>query len=337
MPMSRWFSFVLMGAGACAGSPDTSGGGNAAGASGSAGTAAGAGGNLAGASAVAGDYAGGASAGSGLGGTVTAVAGAAAGGAAGGAGANAGGAAGAAGVAGTADAAGSAGQTSNDCSSPKLLCDDFESGKLDRLKVVETGGKFTLDSTHVYSGAASALLTIPANQRGGFLRAQGAPLFPLEHDTVWGRLMVYFEDLPDGHFDTVRAGPAGGGTPWYNIGGQYKAMLMNYYSGPLDCYGTINGKPPLPLKKWVCWEFQYDGEKNSMTLWVDGALSHSITGQGNGCVGQSGTWTAPTFGSVELGQFNAQTAGNQTRIWLDDIALGTSARLGCPAPSPAAH
>jgi hypothetical protein len=56
-------------------------------------------------------------------------------------------------------------------------------------------------------------------------------------------------------------------------GGQYKAMLMSSYSGPLACYGTIN----------------------------------------------------------------AQTAASQTRIWLDDVALGTSARMGCPEVSASAH
>jgi hypothetical protein len=326
---------LIASASGCASSPDTAG--SAGGTGGTGGTGGNGGSGISGGLAVGGSTAGtSAGAGMSLGGNTAAGAS----GSGGGGSSNAGdaGNSGSGGIIGAGGEAGSAGQANNGCGASQLLCDDFESKKLDQFKLVETGGKLSIDTTHVYSGAASVLLTIPANQRGGFLEAAGAPLFPLEHNTVFGRLMLYLEDLPDGHFDTVRAGPVGGGTPWYNIGGQYKAMLMNYYSGPLDCYGTVDGKPLLPLKKWVCWEFQYDGEKNSMTLWVDGALSHSITGQGNGCVGgKQGTWQAPEFGSVRLGQFNAQTAGNQTRIWMDDIALGTAARIGCPAVSAGAH
>jgi hypothetical protein len=244
-------------------------------------------------------------------------------------GSSAGGDAGAAGSAGSVGQAGAAG-----CPEPQLVCEGFEGGSLDTFKVLETGGSFALDATHVYSGAASVLLTIPANQRGGFLEAAGAPLFPLMNNTVWGRVMVYFEDLPNGHFDTVRGAPEGGGTPWYNIGGQGKALLFNYYSGALDCWSTVANKPPLPLERWLCWEFQIDGSKNDMALWVDGEPSHSINDTGQGCVGgKQGTWAAPSFGSVRLGQFNAQTAGNQTRIWMDDVALGTSGRIGCPDAS----
>ena len=253
-----------------------------------------------------------------------------------GAGGEPGGASGGVGMAGAGGSAGAPLQVA--CAAPAALCEDFEAGNLEQFAVLETGGVFDVDATHVYSGGSAVMLTIPANQRGGFLEAAGAPLFPLTGNTVWGRLMVYFEDLPSGHFDTVRGAPEGGGTPWYNIGGQGKALLFNYYSGALDCWSTVANKPPLPLKKWVCWEFQIDGSKNDMALWVDRQPSHSINDTGQGCVGgKQGTWAAPTFGSVRLGQVNAQTTGNQTRLWMDDIALGTSGRIGCPEPSATAH
>jgi hypothetical protein len=224
------------------------------------------------------------------------------------------------------------------CADPAVVCDDFEAGDLARWTKVETGGTFAIDSMHAYGGKSAVKLTIPANQRGGFLEQKGAPLFPLVNNTVWGRMMVFYESMANGHFDTIRGAPAGGGTPWCNIGGQGKALLFNYYSGNHDCWGTPNPKPPITTNKWMCWEWKYDGSKNEMDLWIDGKPTHSVVGVGGGCVsGGNATWAAPTFGSVRLGEFNAQTDGAQTRMWMDDIAIGTSGRIGCPPAADSPH
>jgi hypothetical protein len=82
----------------------------------------------------------------------------------------------------------------------------------------------------------------------------------------------------------------------------------------------------------MCWEWMFDAATNHIQFWVDGQLMRDISGRGDGCTtGQNGTWSAPSFGSIELGEFNAQTSSAQTRMWLDDVALGTEARIGCPA------
>jgi hypothetical protein len=224
------------------------------------------------------------------------------------------------------------------CPDPALVCDDFEDGDLVGWNKLETGGTFAVEGTHAYSGKSSVRLTIPANQRGGFLERTGMPLFPLKSNTIWGRMMVFFEDMASGHFDTIRGAPVGGGTPWCNIGGQFKDLLFNYYSGDHDCWGTPNPKPPIATGKWMCWEWKLDGSKNEMDLWTDGTLTHTVVGKGDGCVsGGNATWAAPTFGTVRLGEFNAQTAGAQTRMWMDDIALGTSGRIGCPKAGDSPH
>ena len=40
---------------------------------------------------------------------------------------------------------------------------------------------------------------------------------------------------------------------------------------------------------------------------------------------------------IRLGEFNAQTDGAQTRMWMDDIAIGTSGRIGCPPAADSPH
>jgi hypothetical protein len=225
-----------------------------------------------------------------------------------------------------------------DCKNGALVCDDFEDGDLVGWRKSETGGKLEVEGTHAYSGKSAVRLTIPANQRGGFLQQRGAPLFPLPKKVLWGRMMVYFEDMAGGHFDTIRGGTAGGGTPWYNIGGQGKAYFLNYYTGGHDCWSVPAGRPAIPRNKWMCWEWTFDGNTNGISYWVDGKLVREVKGPGDGCVsGGNAPWVAPTFGSIQLGEFNAQTTGAQTRMWMDDIALGTEMRIGCPAASSTAH
>ncbi len=235
------------------------------------------------------------------------------------------------------DAASSDGSGSWGCPGPALVCDDFETD-LSAWKVLETGGAFAIDATHAYGGKSSVKLTIPANQRGGFLEKTGAPLFPLVNDTNWGRMMVYFESMASLHFDNIRAAPIGGGTPWYNLGGQYKKILFNYYSGNNDCAGYPVPNPTIATNQWTCWEWKFDGSKNEMDLWLDGTLVWSVVDKGTTCVtGGTPSWAAPTFGTIRLGEYNAQTEGSQTRLWMDDVALGTSGRIGCPALPPGAH
>lgn len=223
------------------------------------------------------------------------------------------------------------------CGLESALCDDFEGGSLGHWTRSESGGTFAVDGTHAFSGQSAAMLTIPAGRAGGFLVRAGAPLFPLPANAISGRLMIYFESLPIGHFDTIRGAPAGGGTPWYNIGGQNRSLMFNYYSGADDCRAPRTPNQLVVTGKWQCWEWKYDGVNREMDLWIDGTLARQVIGTGDACQGANAAWTAPTFGSIRLGQYNAQTFGSETRIWMDDIVLGTGERLGCAAASLTTH
>jgi hypothetical protein len=83
----------------------------------------------------------------------------------------------------------------------------------------------------------------------------------------------------------------------------------------------------------MCWEWSFDSTRNEMQFWIDGVLSRRVTATGDGCLtNPTQTWVAPQFSSIRLGEYIAEISATPTRIWLDDVAIGTSGRLGCPPP-----
>ena len=95
-----------------------------------------------------------------------------------------------------------------------------------------------------------------------------------------------------------------------------------------------------PSQKWVCVEWQFDGPKDELHLWFDGALltDVDVVGMGNRCVNNADLgkpWAAPTFSFLSLGwQQWYQGSNGPLELWMDDVAVGT-ARVGCPAaPAP---
>ena len=214
-----------------------------------------------------------------------------------------------------------------------LVCEDFEDGKADGWSALVSG--MTINGTHASSGTKALSLNIPANQRGGFISYKGAPLFPLVNKTMWGRVMVWFDSISDGHTDIVRGQAASGGNPSYNVAEQHGAYMMNYYNGSsaTDCWKRPKAPTPtmVPLGKWQCWEWSFNAGTNDFQFFVDGALYVHVAMTGDGCLTGNGPWVAPTdFGMVSVGATIAETRPTVMQIWLDDIAIGTQERIGCP-------
>ncbi|HEY4187060.1 MAG TPA: hypothetical protein VGP07_18435 [Polyangia bacterium] len=348
------------GAGSGAGSPGTGGGSSSGGSSGTGGTigsggAVGSGGGTSsggttgsGGTATGGTSASGGAVGSGglaaTGGTIGSGGGPASGGAGpGGAGAGSAGLSGGAGRIGGGGAAGgstAAGGTSAPASCPSnaLLCEDFEAAALDKTKwtSMPAGGTLALDTSQFYGGQSALTIMVPANKQGGFLENKGAPLFPLPAaQQMFGRVMVYFDSVPDGHTDLVR-GSKDGSTPWYNVGEQHAQILLNYYAGSsADCWARPSPTKAVPAKTWMCWEWKFDGPANQMQFWIDGTLSRTVDMKGDGCTsGTNTTWTAPSpFNNLRIGAYVAEVSSTTpAQMWLDDLAVGVDGRLGCPPP-----
>lgn len=48
--------------------------------------------------------------------------------------------------------------------------------------------------------------------------------------------------------------------------------------------------------------------------------------------GNGEAWIAPTFAELRIGEYVAERSPRAQRIWIDDIAVGTTGRIACPAP-----
>ncbi len=98
-----------------------------------------------------------------------------------------------------------------------------------------------------------------------------------------------------------------------------------------DCWQHANGKV-VPVGRWACVEWRFDGAANGMRLWLDGQelADLAVNGTGQGCVKQSASfpWTAPTFERIDVG-WESYQADDARTIWIDDLAIGTE-RIGCP-------
>jgi hypothetical protein len=239
---------------------------------------------------------------------------------------------GTAGVAG-ASAGGAAGGV---CPANAQLCLDFEDGAFTGWNKKESGGTITVDGTHFSHGSKALLISVPAGKAGGMIENHGAPLFPLPDKQLWGRMMVYFEGVPDGHTDLAR-GNGGNGGPNYNVGEQHASIMLNYYAGSsaTDCWARPKPEKKVPDKTWMCWEWRFDSAKNQMDFWMDGALLRSVDKNGDGCLSGNGVWQAPpSFESISVGEQIAEISNSTAyKTWIDDVAISNSARVGCP-PAP---
>ncbi len=224
--------------------------------------------------------------------------------------------------------------TGTPCPGNALFCEDFEDGNLDGWNRLLTSGELGIDTQQAASGTRALLVDIPANERGGFIERDDTALFPLPNNTLWGRMLVYFDGVSDGHTDFVRGAAANGATPWYNLGEQHGDILLNYYSGAAaDCWARPSPSKPVVQNQWTCWEWSFDGARNEILFWIDGVLSRRVSATGDGCLsGQATTWAAPDFASLRIGAYIAEPRNTIAKVWIDDIAIGTQGQLGCPAP-----
>ncbi len=223
------------------------------------------------------------------------------------------------------------------------MCDGFETykpgGGFGDWKANGTSGTLAVDGMHVFSGAQSVHFNVNAGASQRLqLQRTGAPIFPATNNAFWGRVMVWASNLPmlsntenkNVHYDVIQAS---GATPGeYRIAGMGN-VLLNYE--PHDCYYGTN--KPIPEDKWACWEWLYDGSKNVIEFYIDGALQARVESKGQGCVdGTDSVWQAPQFNALRIGWVNYQSKGETNDVWMDDFAVGAS-RVGCPAPQAGAH
>jgi hypothetical protein len=186
-----------------------------------------------------------------------------------------------------------------------------------------------VDETYAASGRRS----LKAHGEGGFfaryaqLGLEGTAL-PVQGNAVFGRMMVYFAKGPQSvHSYLVKAtGPAAEGgmiTLGYGLGGGDQLMANNNGPGCFDCTSTAK-QTPMPIGRWVCLAWHFDGPNQQMRLWLDGRAIPElhITDP---------RWKAPTrFTRIDFGWESYILDGDAGRdVWLDDLVLDDQ-----PVPCP---
>jgi hypothetical protein len=245
-----------------------------------------------------------------------------------------------------------------------LYCDDFESyaspgkpgGKWQTSTAYggNTNGTVSVDTAHVYRGNNAVHFSTPGNATNehAFITLQGAPYFPVPDNTFFGRMMVYVTKVPANtvHWTLVEGqGTMVPGFPnlteaVYRYGGQINGNLLmsNYDTQPgrlSDCAQRSQVK--VPMNKWSCVEWRFDGKNKELDLWLDGAVvpALSVRQKANNTgtcqnTSWSGIWEPPTFNRVGVGfQHYQQGAGE---LWIDDFAIDTK-QVGCPPVSATAR
>jgi hypothetical protein len=219
-----------------------------------------------------------------------------------------------------------------------------------------TGSTAVIDTAQFHSGAKSVKFVAAAGtgSKTAYLRLMSTSVLPVTPNIVYGRMMFRLESAPTGdvHWTFLEGSGQIAGQNYhalYRYGGQHPVMngstfvgsqlMANYdtpdsYSGTgpsSDCWKHAN-KVVVPVAKWSCAEWQFDGTTNTMRFWLDGAAVDTLTvmGTGEGCVNQPSNyvWTAPTFDRMDLGWESYQQDDART-IWIDDVVLSKT-KVGCP-------
>jgi hypothetical protein len=244
------------------------------------------------------------------------------------------------------------------------FCDDFEAAAAGQAPaapwtVSQTNATVAVDTTRAFRGTQSVKATtlptvggMPTYKRG-LIGLAAAPVIPLPEQRVYGRMMFYLESSPtaDVHWTFVDGTGLVAGqdyTSTYRYGGQHPvaggSQLManydttDYYATPsrgpqTDCYQHANAVV-VPVGKWSCAEWFFDGQANQMRFWLDGTelTELHIDQTGTGCGGQPANyvWQAPVFSRIDVG-WESYQADDARSIWIDDVVISQT-QVGCPAP-----
>jgi len=191
-------------------------------------------------------------------------------------------------------------------------------------------GVAIIDDTKSFSGSKSVhFVTGEGYQNRAFLGIDH--IFPLKNNAYYGSLKMYVEEAsPDGVHWTMIQSSGKVADELYSseirYGGQHNKKLMaNYETQGVksDCWKHSQEK--IPEGKWFTLQWYFNGNEDTMQLWLDDVLIESITvvDSGEGCVanGTNGQWKFPIMENVLLGWVDYQTGGGTRNIWIDDVII----------------
>lgn len=272
--------------------------------------------------------------------------------------------AGAAGAAAGNPKSGDAVISAPDICQTALACEDF-----DGLPVAAApGGVWTtsqnlgsvrVDATRAYSGTQAVKATTPATAiayKAALLGYRDPSVLPTADNAHFGRFMFFLESAPETTVHWTFLAGAGRSAPQegypsgydvlYRYGGQKPvaggSQLMASYETPgfyatpptgpdTDCHQD-SAAVPMPVGRWACAEWRFDGASSEMQLWIDGTEVDGlhVSGSGTRCrtLPSDSAWIPPVFSRIDMG-WESYQADSERSIWVDDFVLGAQ-RVGCP-------
>jgi hypothetical protein len=262
------------------------------------------------------------------------------------------------------DSARSTNQTARVCDQA-LFCDGFEDDAMGQLpaapwseETYRSGAVIKVSDERVFSGSRSLHVLAPANaRRRGYVAIHGTPVFPAASRGMYGRAMFWLDAAPiaangsDSVHWTLLQGEGRSADDRNNaifrLGGELDSGLRlkaNYETTPpvrSDCRRHSARK--LPLARWTCVEWHFDGATNEMQYWIDGEelADIHVIGRGAGpdsdCAHQEdlhGEWLAPpAFQSLYMGFERYDVSSNDQNLWIDDVVISPR-RVTCPTGFP---
>ncbi|HEV3189239.1 MAG TPA: hypothetical protein VGY54_02020 [Polyangiaceae bacterium] len=236
------------------------------------------------------------------------------------------------------------------CPAGALLCDDFEkymsaADLAAAWRVTATAATLQVDATKPFKGNQGLHISAPGGgTHTAVIVKEGAPIFPIPGNIFFGRMMVWVNQVPTGgvHWNNVQSAgllPNSTQTAKYGWGGMFGTIMAGYTvrndpagAAVVDC--SKSSAMTLPVKRWVCVEWKFDGAADEMHYWFDGQLlaDVDVIKTGTTCVTPQppgGIWHAPVFSNLTLGWAQYQASPVAIDMWIDEVAVHTQ-RVGCP-------
>ena len=203
-----------------------------------------------------------------------------------------------------------------------VVCDDFEDATINSTTWAPEG-MVTLDPTRFARGAKSLHAKVSGGNNPTLRYTQKVPIAGHRH---WGRMFVYVPMSASGslmdHSNLVNASGN-------NSSGSLAAYVAAIGAGVLNgiffqsnpgidetslLYHQGMMRTPVPIDRWFCLEWDFNGVDKELRLFLDGDLIPTSTISGR---------AAPTLADIRIGiQFVLPEA------WFDSVAFATS-RVGC--------
>jgi hypothetical protein len=252
--------------------------------------------------------------------------------------------AGAAGSAGSSGASGGGGATASaTCPTGAFFCDDFESyttGAAPNGKwtvQVRGGAKAEVDTTMAFSGTKSVHFTGTVNQASANIIAKSAPVFPIQGNKLFLRMMMYIKSYPatsGTHSRFMRIGTNTNGLDGTSYAlDTYNGIGIEHVNSGMFRNTSLHLGDDAFTAKWVCWEWALDntagpppGDTGTVMayLWHDGAAINLTK------TSDKLPWDPISWQLLEIGLEAYQADTQAGDFWIDDVALNAS-RIGCPS------